>query len=80
MKAALLAGAVLLTGCATQTSGQWHPDAALLTLCDPTGPLLAGGTGKDILLWGVEMRQTYAVCAAKHKRLVEAIPKSSVKE
>lgn len=75
---ALIIGAItlILVGCSTQPGAvPWHPEAAMLTLCHPTGPMLEGGTGKDVLVWGVAMRQDYEVCAARHKRLVEAIPK-----
>ena len=75
MKLAALA-IVLLTGCSTIPNGQlWKPEAALLELCDPKGPELTGGDGKSIVVWGTAMRKEYELCAARHKRLVEAIPK-----
>ena len=74
MKVAVLA-VVLLTGCGTNPSVQWKPEAALIELCDSKGPELAGGDGKSVVLWGVAMRKEYELCAARHKRLVEAIPK-----
>lgn len=65
-----------LTACETMPNDPaWKPEAALLTLCDPTGPMLEGGTGKEIVPWGVAMRKELETCAARHKRLVEAIPK-----
>ena len=74
MKVAVLA-AILLTGCCTNPSVQWKPDASLVELCDSKGPLLTAGDGASIAIWGVEMRKEYETCAARHKRLVEAIPK-----
>ena len=74
MKVAVLA-TVLLAGCCTNPSVQWKPEAALVELCDLKGPELAGGDGKSVVLWGVAMRKEYETCAARHKRLVEAIPK-----
>ena len=66
----------LLAGCCTPPNGQlWKPEAALLELCDPRGPELTGGDGKTVVLWGVAMRKEYETCAARHQRLVEAIPK-----
>lgn len=66
--------ALTLAGCGSTPTALWNPDAALLTLCDPKGPMLERGTGKAILIWGIAMRQEYETCAARHKRLVEAIP------
>jgi len=74
MKVATLA-TVLLTGCCTNPSVQWKSEAALGELCDPRGPELAGGDGRRAVLWGVAMLKEYELCAARHKRLVEAIPK-----
>lgn len=79
MRAIIWAAPVLLLLVACKTAPQpvvpWRPEASLLVLCDPTGPLLGGGSGKDIVLWGVVMRHKYETCAARHKRLVEAVPK-----
>ncbi len=74
MKVVALA-TVLLTGCYTNPNVQWKPEAALVELCDPKGPELVGGDGTSVVLWGVAMRKEYELCAARHKRLVEAIPK-----
>ena len=74
MKVAGLA-TVLLAGCCTNPSVQWKPEAALVELCDPKGPELTGGDGKSVVLWGTAMRKEYETCAARHKGLVEAIPK-----
>ena len=72
----ILAATLLLAGCHTVPNAQiWKPDAALVELCDPKGPVLAGGDGRSVVLWGVAMRKEYETCAARHKRLVEAIPK-----
>lgn len=67
--------ALALAGCHTASAPAWKPEASLLTLCDERGPLLTGTDGKAILAWGVSMRKEYEICAARHKRLVEAIPK-----
>ena len=78
MKLAVVAMPVvaLLAGCCTPPNGQlWKPEAALLELCDPKGPELTGGDGKSVVVWAVAMRKEHELCAARHKRLVEAIPK-----
>ena len=72
----ILAATLLLTGCHTVPNAQiWKPEASLVELCDSKGPELTGGDGRSITLWGVAMRKDYELCAARHKRLVEAIPK-----
>lgn len=75
MKLAIAAAALTLAGCHTVSAPAWKPEASLLTLCDERGPLLTGTDGKAVLAWGVSMRKEYEICAARHKRLVEAIPK-----
>lgn len=71
-----LTSLLVLAACSTAPNAQvWKPDYSLITPCDPKGPLLAGGDGMSIVLWGVEMRKEYEICAARHRRLVEAIPK-----
>ena len=73
---AILAATLLLAGCHTVPNAQiWKPDASLVELCDSKGPLLEAGDGASITIWGVAMRKEYELCAARHKRLVEAIPK-----
>ena len=72
----ILAATLLLAGCHTVPNAQiWKPDASLVELCDSKGPLLTAGDGASIAIWGIEMRKEYETCAARHKRLVEAIPK-----
>ena len=75
MRVLLLTLALAGCGATIPEAPRWKPDASLLTLCPETLPLLDGGTGKDILPWGIEARKDYETCAARHKRLVEAIPK-----
>lgn len=76
MKAAILA-LLVLTGCHTVPPAPpvWKPDASLLTLCDPEGPMLEAGDGGSITAWGAQMRKEYKICAARHKRLAESAPK-----
>ena len=77
MKSAIAVLALTLAGCHTISAPAWKPEASLLTLCDEKGPLLTGTDGKSILAWGIVMRKEYEICAARHKRLVEAIPKEN---
>ena len=75
MRLIIAATALALAGCHTVSAPAWKPEASLLTLCDERGPLLTGTSGADIVHWGVAFRKEYEICAARHRRLVEAIPK-----
>lgn len=75
MRLVIAAVTLALAGCHTVSAPAWKPETSLLTLCDERGPLLTGTDGKAVLAWGVSMRKEYEICAARHKRLVEAIPK-----
>lgn len=76
MRVLALLLALPLAACHTAPpASHWKPDASLLTLCDEKGPLLTGPSGKEVVVWGVAMRQELETCAKRHKRLVEAIPK-----
>lgn len=75
MRAAIVITALALVGChTTPNQPNWKAEQALLALCSEK-PVLKGGTGKEILLWGTALSKSYEECAARHKRLVEAIPK-----
>ena len=75
MRLTLALTSIALSGCCATIDPPWKPEASLLTLCDETGTLLTGTSGADIVHWGVAFRKAYEICDARHKRLVEAIPK-----
>lgn len=73
MKVILLCACVILSGCSTVKS-EWTPEASMMEPC-AARPKLASGSGKDVLVWGTAMRSAYDLCAAKHKALINAVPK-----
>ena len=75
MRLTLALTSIALSGCCATIDPPWKPEASLLTLCDETGTLLTGTSGADIVRWGVAFRTESALCAARHKRQDEAIPK-----
>lgn len=74
MRALLIVAALALTGCATPQRNLWKPEASLLVSCEEPVKLMAGD-GTSITLWATAFRKQYETCAARHQRLVEAIPK-----
>lgn len=67
--------ALAITGCstATQPSSRRSPlDVSLTEPCPPLGPL-ADGTGAVVLRWILATTDAYNDCAARHRRLTEAV-------
>lgn len=65
--------ASLLTACTT-VRPTTNPQASTRVPC-PDAPVLTGGSGKEVLLWGVDIASAYRLCAAQHKALIDSLPK-----